>query len=165
MKLFRTRLSRILFISIIVFITVGITYEYHQGRVIHPTEWYFIPVNSDETDNNSPTNKVIIRIKDKNSNDFPYLLMCAPRELEKPEVPHMIKEYKNVPLCGVPSIAGIEYKFISEYYREQVDTIWVEYYKDHIKKVYLGTLNGLIAVLLLTITFLLVSWVKKGEES
>ena len=167
-EFFRTRFRRFLFICAIVFMTVGIIYEYQKSRIIHPSEWYFFSVNSEAVDIRSPTNKVIIEMELKKG-DYHYALYlkhCSSEEKINNSSLRFGSRYRNIRLCNsIESLNLSDFKIRHDFIKEKVDEIWKDYYTNHVVKVFSGSLKGILALCLTAFILFLFSWVRNGEKS
>tara|TARA_R110002111_G_scaffold10471_1_gene33851 strand:+ start:1094 stop:1531 length:438 start_codon:yes stop_codon:yes gene_type:complete len=143
---------------------VGIIYEYQKSRIIHPTEWYFFTVNSENVDIHSPTYKVIIDSEVKMSDHHHNLYLKNCRIDEK--IRNFASRHRNIRLCNpIKSLSLSDFEIRRDYFIEKVDELWKSYYMDHAARIFSGLLKGIIALFFTRLIVFLFSWVRKGEKS
>lgn len=159
--------ARLLFLLFILCPMSGLVLEFSSGRIIHPTEWYFVTVEDGGIDINSPNKKMIIRMEFKKAYDNydRYLRECDLVGLANIGASPVAVQYKNIELCNVAKISGDEFKIRNEYFRSQVDELWRDYYWDHVEKIAAGIFKGLLAWFGLTTLIILIRWVLRGNKA
>lgn len=162
---FRTRTSRILTLCIIFFTAAGVAYEYYDGKVVNPTDWYFLSRNSDAPDIRSPTKKLIISMEYKiPSTSKLFLERCYGKLFYSGKYPAGA-EYKGVRLCNIPGIDKNAFAIRHAYFKEEVDELWKKNRQRHITKMFSGVLKGVFVWVILVAGLFLARWVKRGDKT
>lgn len=167
MKLLKTKIQRLFGLTLVALIAAFVIHGILNTNEIHPEESFFITVDNDNVDINSPTKMQIIaerHIKYDN-----YYETCSSHENKTAEtffqndLKLIIEKYRNIALCNSANLKNEKLKTAQDYFKNRVDALYEAYYLKWAENITANAIYALFAWLALILIYRVYSWIKAGE--
>jgi hypothetical protein len=172
MRLLQTKVSRFLFVALMVLLVAAIAVWYGRSRYIHPTDWYFWTQDADAgIDIRSPTRRAMI------DTDFTPIASWSESRVklfeDRCDVSRLLAtsrasvvttdaEWRHVTLCNPAALKGEQFEIASGYFRTRVDELYSQMYFEMAWDLS-SYIVGALAVWVVLLSGLRIgSWVKAG---
>lgn len=168
--IFKTKISRSIFLLILILPAAGIFFEYKSSIIVSPAEqYYFYTILDTSVDPSSPNKKRIIEedIKNLKVKYFgeTYIQRCDSNVLSDRGVSTMGAEYRGIELCNSANVTGEDFDIRNKYFKQKVDRLWGGYYLEHLTVIITGIVNGVVVWLCLFGLVLSYRWIMRADET